>query len=104
MKKYIEAKDLLGQQLLGWKAYIEDERLGNLVWTGHNEDIRIYGTPNFTEEGQVSFDVQQEDNYNTIITLNFPVGTSLEVQQKMYFDALKVIIWHLEDILNTYKQ
>lgn len=94
--KYIQAEDILGLKVLGWTAEEESVETGSVCWTTKKSNVRVYGTPNWIEDGEVPFTVNKnEDEEVPVLTLFLSAEDSLKKQKSMYLALVKTIIENL---------
>ena len=93
MKKFITSEDVLGlKEIEGWRVS-ECNMSGTIEWDNFNGTF-IYATPNWDEDGETPFAIFTEESgeYETVKTLSFDEGTSIEDQLKEYEQSIKNII------------
>lgn len=78
----------------GWNPYI-DSMSGALEWS-NGGDTWIYATPNWNEDGEIPFDISNEDgDYTSLGTLilrkNSPLSEQLNTYVKNIKNSIKII-------------
>lgn len=90
--RYLEAEDLDGMSVLGWKADL-DGMSGSLGWFNPNTEITIYATPNWeNEEGQTPFAVCTDDDQILKLVLHLDKNNTVDQQRAFYIAILKTVI------------
>lgn len=93
---FLRAVDLQGMIVQGWTAEIESPQSGALVWTNEEHpETRIYGTPNWDEDGRTPFEIHEDHLENGgihVIEIKLEKECPLEYQQNLYISVIRTLI------------
>lgn len=77
-----------------------DNMSGTLEWYNKKKDITIFATPNWSEKGEVPFDVMDsEGEYDNIVTIKMVSG-DIPKQLTHYLNVLMMIMNHYSEFPN----